>query len=120
MPAGSRVGDAVEAGGATGSGSADAINLAATLADGQQIVVPAETPKGVAPLPVSGASTGPISLGAATQADLEALDGIGPVTAADILEFRDTHGGIAAIEELDQVPGIGPATIEALRGSLQP
>ncbi len=51
---------------------------------------------------------------------LETIDGIGPVTAADIIEFRDEHGGISSIEELDEVPGIGPATIDALSERLQP
>ncbi len=63
---------------------------------------------------------GPISLGSAGIEDLEAIDGIGPVTAADIVEFRDQHGGLASIDQLDQVPGIGPATMESLRDRLQP
>ncbi|MCL4288317.1 MAG: ComEA family DNA-binding protein, partial [Thermoleophilia bacterium] len=112
LPAGSRVADALErAGGPAGRGRPDAINLAARLADGQQVVVPARGES-------AGAATGedgPISLGAADQADLETIEGIGPVTAADIIEFRDERGGIASIEELDEIPGIGPATIESLR-----
>ena len=123
LPAGSRVADALErAGGADGRADPNAINLAARVADGQQVVVPERVPAGAA-LSASGvdsAPEGPISLGSATQADLEAINGIGPVTAADILEFRDANGGIAAIEELDEVPGIGPTTIESLSGSLQP
>jgi competence protein ComEA len=46
--------------------------------------------------------------------------GSGPVTAGDIVEFRDQHGGLSSVDELDQVNGIGPATMEALRGRLQP
>ena len=68
----------------------------------------------------TAAEDGPISLGSADQADLETIDGIGPVTAADIIDFRDEHGGIASIEELDEIPGIGPATIESLGERLQP
>ncbi|MFN8151190.1 MAG: ComEA family DNA-binding protein [Solirubrobacterales bacterium] len=118
LPAGSRVTDAVEkAGGVTGAGDPDAINLAARLADGQQIVVPGRVPGGTT---ASASEDGPISLGSADQADLETIDGIGPVTAADIIEFRDQQGGIASIEELDEVPGIGPATIDALSERLQP
>lgn len=118
LPAGSRVTDAVEkAGGVTGAGDPDAINLAARLADGQQIVVPGRVPAAAA---ASASEDGPISLGSADQADLETIDGIGPVTAADIIEFRDQQGGIASIEELDEVPGIGPATIDALSERLQP
>ena len=123
LPAGSRVADAVDrAGGATGKGDPNSINLAARLADGQQVVVPAPVP-GVAPGSATAgtaAEDGPISLGSADQADLETIDGIGPVTAADIIDFRDEHGGISSIDELDEIPGIGPATIESLSDRLQP
>ena len=68
----------------------------------------------------AAADAGPISLGSADQAALETIDGIGPVTAADILEFRDENGGISSIEQLDEIPGIGPATIESLSDRLQP
>ena len=61
-----------------------------------------------------------ISLGTATVEQLDTIDGIGPVTAADIVEFRDQHGGLASIDQLDQVSGIGPATMESLRARLQP
>ena len=116
--AGSRVADAVKrAGGASGSADPDGINLSARLADGQQVVVPSRVPGGGTS---AAAEDGPISLGSADQADLEAIDGIGPVTAADIIEFRDANGGISSVEELDEVPGIGPATIEALSDRLQP
>ena len=68
----------------------------------------------------AAAEEGPISLGSADQADLEEIEGIGPVTAADIIAFRDERGGVASIEELDEIPGIGPATIESLADRLQP
>lgn len=122
LPAGARVTDAVErAGGATGAALVEAINLAARLADGQQVVVPQEGPAG-APLGavVAGAEEGPISLGTATVEQLDTIDGIGPVTAQDIVDFRDEHGGLSAVDQLDQVPGIGPATMESLRARLQP
>ncbi|MFN8113987.1 MAG: ComEA family DNA-binding protein [Solirubrobacterales bacterium] len=118
LPAGSRVADAVErAGGPSGRGDPDAVNLAARLADGQQVVVPS---RGGSSSTSATAEDGPISLGSADQADLETIDGIGPVTAADIIAFRDEHGGIASIDELDEIPGIGPATIESLGDRLQP
>lgn len=119
MPGGSRVIDAVQrAGGATGAAEVGSINLAAQLADGQQVIVPGRIPGSAGTAAVPG--DGPISLGSATIEQLEELDGIGPVTAAAIIEYRDENGGIGAIEELEQVSGIGPATIEALRDDLQP
>jgi competence protein ComEA len=123
MPAGSRVTDAVRrAGGATGRAQLEAINLAARLADGQQVVVPERGPAGstIAGAGVAAAEEGPISLGTATAEQLDTIDGIGPVTAADIIDFRDQHGGLSSVEQLDQVAGIGPATMESLRERLQP
>jgi competence protein ComEA len=122
LPAGARVTDAVErAGGATSRAQVEAINLAARLADGQQVVVPEEGPSG-APVGAAGASAeeGPISLGAATVEQLDTIDGIGPVTAQDIVDFREEHGGLSSIDQLDQMSGIGPATMESLRARLQP
>jgi competence protein ComEA len=122
LPAGARVMDAVErAGGATGGALLEGINLAARLADGQQVVVPRKGPGG-APLAAAGAAAeeGPISLGTATVEQLDTIDGIGPVTAEDIIAFRDEHGGLSSVDQLDQVSGIGPATMESLRARLQP
>jgi competence protein ComEA len=129
LPGGSRVDDAVKrAGGETGKAELDSVNLAARLADGQQVVVPERLPVGPgAAIGVVGASTGasaeedgPISLGTATAADLDTIDGIGPVTAEDIIEFREEHGGLSSVDQLDQISGIGPATMEALRERLGP
>jgi competence protein ComEA len=121
LPAGARVTDAVDrAGGVTGVALLEAINLAARLADGQQVVVPRKGPAG-APLAAGAASEeGPISLGTATVEQLDTIDGIGPVTAQDIVEFREQHGGLSSVDQLDQISGIGPATMEALRARLQP
>jgi competence protein ComEA len=122
LPAGARVTDAVQrAGGANGGALLEAINLAARLADGQQVVVPTRGPAG-APLAAVGTTSeeGPISLGTATVEQLDTIDGIGPVTAQDIIDFRDQHGGLSSIDQLDQVSGIGPATMESLRARLQP
>jgi competence protein ComEA len=121
MPAGSRVNDAVaRAGGPAPRAQLEAVNLAARLADGQQVVVPERVAAGAAAAAGAAVEAGPISLGTATAEQLEEIDGIGPVTAGDIVEFRDEHGGLASVEQLDQVPGIGPATMEALRDGLQP
>jgi competence protein ComEA len=122
MPAGSRVNDAVKrAGGSTGKAELDSINLAAHLADGQQVVVPERAPKGAAPATGAlGAEEGPISLSTATAAELDTIDGIGPITAEDIIAFREEHGGLSSVDQLDQISGIGPATMESLRERLGP
>ncbi len=119
MPAGSRVNDAVaRAGGAAPGAQLEAINRAARLADGQQVVVPEISPGGTAAGPAG--LEGPISLGTASVEQLEEIEGIGPVTAGAIVEFRDDHGGLSSVEQLDQVSGIGPATMDSLRERLQP
>jgi competence protein ComEA len=131
LPAGSRVDDAVKrAGGATGKAEVDSLNLAALLADGQQVVVPERLPAvaGGAPAESSGIAgaaapaeaDAPISLATATAAELDTIDGIGPVTAEDIIGFREEHGGLSSVDQLDQISGIGPATMESLRERLQP
>ncbi len=121
MPAGSRVNDAVQrAGGPTAKAEVEAVNLAARLADGQQVVVPERGPGGGIAVAGAAAEEGPISLGTATVEQLDTIDGIGPVTAEDIIEFRDRHGGLSSVDQLDQVSGIGPATMESLRARLQP
>jgi competence protein ComEA len=120
MPMGSRVDDAVaRAGGPTPQAELEAINRAARLADGQQVVVP-EAAAGGSSVAAGTAEDGPISLGTATAEQLEEIEGIGPVTAGDIIAFRDEHGGLSSVDQLDQVPGIGPATMESLRARLQP
>ncbi|MFL5908256.1 MAG: helix-hairpin-helix domain-containing protein [Solirubrobacterales bacterium] len=117
LPAGARVTDAVRrAGGFAAQASEDAINLAARLSDGQQVVVPGP---GTAAAAAAGQS-GPISLGSATAEQLDQIEGIGPVTAQKIIEFRDQHGGLSSIDQLDQVDGIGPSTMQTLRSGLQP
>jgi competence protein ComEA len=118
LPAGSRVTDAVRrAGGFAGGANGDAINLAARLSDGQQVVVPGA---GSAVAAAAGGQTGPISLGSATAEQLDGIEGIGPVTAQKIIEFRDQHGGLSSVNQLDEVNGIGPSTMQTLRGALQP
>jgi competence protein ComEA len=123
LPAGSRVVDAVKrAGGPDRGAMLEAINRAARLADGQQVVVPERAAAGsaAAALPGAGGEEGPISLGSATVEQLDTIDGIGPVIAQDIIDFRDEHGGLASVDQLDDVNGIGPATMESLRARLQP
>lgn len=120
LPAGSRVDDAVQrAGGATAAAQLEVVNLAAKLADGQQVVVPKGGPGGTV-ASAGAAEDGPISLGTATVEQLDTIDGIGPVTAEDIVKYREEHGGLSSVDQLDQVSGIGPATMEALRARLTP
>ena len=112
------------AGGATAKADVERINLAARLADGQQVVIP-----GRAAEPCWGrrgrgerrsTTDGPISLGTATIEELDTIEGIGPVTAQNIVDYRDQHGGVSSIDQLDEIDGIGPATMDALRARLQP
>jgi competence protein ComEA len=122
LPQNARVVDAIgRAGGPAAGALVEAINRAARLTDGQQVVVPERAPDG-APATISGpaAEDGPIGLGSATVEQLESIDGIGPVTAGKIVEYRDSKGGLASVEQLDEVSGIGPATLDSLRARLQP
>lgn len=118
--AGSRVADVLErAGGPRPQAALESVNLAAPVADGQQVRIPSQTadttPGRPAPAPSAESATGPLALNSATAAKLEALSGIGPVTAQKIIEFRETHGAFRSVEELDAIPGIGPARLEQLR-----
>jgi competence protein ComEA len=113
---GKRVADAVaRAGGATAPADTAAINLAAPLADGMQVLVPRRGPAAAGKQP-----GGRVSLGSATLAELDALPGVGPVTAQKILDFRTQHGGFRSVDDLDAIPGIGPARIEQLRDVVSP
>jgi competence protein ComEA len=118
LPQGSRVADALaRAGGATPKAQVELVNLAAPLADGQQIVVPRRGT--LAAAGVSGA-TGPVHLNTATLEQLDALPGVGPVTAQKILAYRQEHGAFGSVDELDAVSGIGPARLDELRKVVAP
>jgi competence protein ComEA len=112
---GSRVVDAIEAaGGALPDAQLAGVNLAAPLVDGTQVFVPRAGE--AAPTPAGPAGpAGPLDLNTATAAQLEELPGVGPATAAAILQYRQDHGRFATVEELLEVPGIGEAKLAQLR-----
>lgn len=122
LPNGARVEDAVRAaGGAAGSAQLSALNLARVLVDGEQVVVPAPgdpVATGAAPGPAPGAAPrapgGRIDLNTADVATLDTLPGVGPVTAQKIVEWRTAHGRFSSVDELAEVPGIGPKLLEQL------
>jgi competence protein ComEA len=137
LRAGSRVQDAISrAGGARPRGDLGALNLAAELEDGRQVLVPARAAAagaaGAAALPppvpaepgaaaAAGAGTGaappgpPINLNTATIEQLDQLEGIGPGIAQKILAYRQEHGGFSSVDELKRVPGIGETRFATLR-----
>jgi len=125
LSAGSRVEDALQrAGGATHRADLTQVNRAAKLEDGRQILVPVRAPAGQAAAATAGAAPGatpaaPLNLNTATAEQLDTLDGVGPATAQKILDYRKAHNGFGSVDELDQVPGIGPKRLAALRDHLR-
>jgi competence protein ComEA len=119
---GSRVADAVtRAGGPTPKAQIELLNLAARIADGEQIVVPRRGVASPAAAASGGAvAAGPVHLNSATLGQLDALPGVGPVTAQKILDYRQQHGAFGSVDELDAIAGIGPARLEQLRGLVAP
>jgi len=129
---GSRIADAVaRAGGAMAKADLAQVNLAAPLADGEQVVVPKRGAAGAAggaglsgagsaTSGSSGAPAAPVQLSTATLEQLDTLPGVGPVTAQKILDYRTKHGAFHSVDELDAVPGIGPKRLEQLRDLVVP
>ena len=120
---GERIQDALRrAGGARAGADLNAINLAAKVADGQQVVVPrrgAAAATAVGAAAPGGPAQPPVSLNTATAEQLDTLDGVGPATASKILDWRRQHGGFRSIDDLGEIPGIGPKRLAALRGKVQ-
>ncbi|TFV77345.1 helix-hairpin-helix domain-containing protein [Blastococcus sp. CT_GayMR20] len=114
LPTGARVADALAAaGGLLPEADPASVNLAAVVADGEQVTV------GVPGAPAAGpdaapGSAGPLDLNTAGVAELDALPGIGPVLAQRIVDHRTREGPFTSVGQLDDVPGIGPATAAEL------
>jgi competence protein ComEA len=121
---GSRIADAVRrAGGATRRADLSLVNLAAPVSDGTQVLVPRRAPPvapGAPPAEAAEAAAGPLHLNTATIDELDELPGVGPVTAQKIVEYREQHGAFSSVDDLDAIPGIGPARLEQLRELVAP
>jgi competence protein ComEA len=117
LPSGARVADAIDAaGGALPDTDLSSVNLARKVTDGELIAigVPVLPAPGGAPGP-GGSGSGPLNLNTATEAQFEALPGIGPVLAQHILEYRTKHGQFKSVDELKQVDGLGAARFAQLK-----
>jgi competence protein ComEA len=116
LPAGSRVVDALRrAGGARAGVDLSSLNLARVLVDGEQILVGRGAPGGGIAAGASTAAPDPVgalvNLNTATEAQLDTLPGVGPVTAQKILDWRSAHGAFTSVDELLEVDGIGDKTL---------
>lgn len=115
---GQRVIDAIEqAGGPLAKADLSLLNLAAPLTDGTQILVPKAGAPGAAPAPggVPDAAGDLLNINSASATELETLSGIGEVLAATIVEYREQNGPFASVDDLMDVSGIGPATLDEIR-----
>lgn len=113
LPTDSRVEEALlAAGGLTSNADASRVNLAAPVRDGDQIHVPAIGESEIVLATPSGGER--LSINDATLEQLDALPGIGPALAERIITYRSTNGGIANLDDLGNVEGIGAALLEEL------
>ena len=102
------------------TGQFDDVGDMQVSADGTQIVVPVRAPVSAPGPAAPGVPAGPVHLNTATLEQLDALPGVGPVTAQKILDYRQQHGAFGSVEELDAIPGIGPARLAQLQGLVAP
>jgi competence protein ComEA len=118
LETGSRVDDAIRmAGGATAAADLNGLNLATKLKDGDKVMVPSrgQAAGGGEGAAASGQSQQRVNLNTATAQQLDGLPGIGPALAQRIVAYRDQHGGFRTVDELQKVPGIGPAKFEQIK-----
>jgi competence protein ComEA len=117
-----RVADALDAaGGAAAEADVDALNLAAKLSDGERVYVPRKGEVGIGPGQSVGASApaGPLDLNTATADQLDDLPGVGPATAEAIISYRTEHGRFRSVEQLLEVRGIGDAKLASIRSKVR-
>ena len=118
--ASSRVIDAIKAAGGSAAGAdLSTINLARVLADGEQIYVDAAIINSKGVRVSSPKRSGPININRATVSDFDSLDGIGPVIAARIVDYRKTHGPFITVEDLQKVSGIGVAKFSQIKSKIR-
>lgn len=116
LPSGSRVTDLIDAaGGPTADADVDQLNLAAPVVDGERVYVPRVGEVVTTAVAGADASSGPLDLNTATLEQLDELPGVGPATAQAIIDERDRRGGFTSVDDLLDVRGIGPAKLEGLR-----
>jgi competence protein ComEA len=119
LAAGTRIADALAAaGGATARADVMLVNLAAPVADGEQVLVPLRGEAAAAGATPS--STAPLDLNTASAEQLDALPGVGPATAQKIIDYRQAHGPLRSVDELEAIPGIGPSKLAQLKGLVIP
>lgn len=116
LPKGARVHQAIDlAGGPTEEGDLDKLNLAQIIQDGQKITVPSINDEQPYQGEHQGNSSGKININTATKEALETLTGIGPAKANAIIDYRLKKGPFVTIEDIQKVPGIGPATFNQIK-----
>ena len=131
VPPGARVADALDlAGGPTSRAELAAVNLAAKVVDGQQILVPEKGSAAVAQAPPADAggtssaggaaapAAGPVNINTATLEQLDTLQGVGPATAQKIIDYRTANGPFTSIEDIKNVSGIGDAKFAAMKAAI--
>jgi competence protein ComEA len=116
----SRVIDAIKAAGDSAPGAdLSTINLARILNDGEQIYVDSLVMNSSGQRVSKKTPSGPININRATARQLDALDGIGPVIAARIVEYRKINGSFLSVDDLQKVSGIGAAKFAQIKSKVR-